>query len=255
MIAEWFEYLTTPCPWSLRRMGYLRESIGIRSRYRRHTAAWAEHLDNSKRVIRAGIEACSDRRKAVIFGAGLVYDLPLEDLSAAFDDVLLVDLVHLRPARRAAARWSNVALVTADLTASLEGVYRGQTDVAAPQAFLDDATVDYVVSANVASQLAVLPVECLRKRFGLGEDAGRDLGAALVQAHLDYLGRFNCPALMISDQTRIWHDGQGREVQRDDALYGLELPPSDESWSWAMAPLGEVERRYSVTNTVVATRI
>ncbi len=255
MIAEWFENLTTPCPWPLRRMGYLRESIGIRSRYRRHAAAWAEHLDNSKRVIRAGIVPGGKHRKALIFGAGLIHDLPLADLSVAFDEVVLVDLVHLRPARQAAAQWPNVRLVAVDLTASVAAFYRGHTEVAAPQDFLDDPTVDYVVSANIASQLAVLPVEWLRKRFGLGEQDGDDLGAALVQAHLDYLRRFDCPVVMISDQTRIWHDGQGREVQRDAALFGVEFPPSDESWSWVVAPLGEVDRHTSITNAVVAARL
>ncbi len=252
MIAEWIENLTTPCPWSLRRMGYLRESIGIRSRYRRHAAAWAAHLDNSKRVIRTGIAPGGHHRKALILGAGLIHDLPLAELCAAFDEVVLVDLVHLRPARQVAARWSNVRLVTVDLTASVAAFYRGQTDVAAPQDFLDDPTVDYVVSANIASQLAVLPVEWLRKRCGLSEQAEDDLGAVLVQAHLDYLGRFDCPVRLITDQTRIWSDGQGQEVQRADALYGVELPPTDESWIWPMVPRGEIDRHHSIANTVVA---
>lgn len=255
MIAEWIEYLTTPCPRYLRRMGYLRESIGIRSRYRRHAGAWAAHLENSKRVIGAGIAACDERRKAVVFGAGLIYDLPLADLSAAFDEVVLVDLVHLRPARQAARRWANIRLAVCDLTASLAGFHQGNFEVGSPADYLDDPAVGYVVSANVVSQLPVLPLEWLGRRFALAEPAGQDLARRLVQGHLDYLRKFACPVCLISDTARIYSDGQGREIERDDALHGVELGPVDEAWSWPVAPPGELDRRYGLTNEVAAVRL
>jgi len=252
MIAEWIEYLTTPCPRYVREMRYLRESIGIRSRYRRHAKAWAPHLENSRRAMLSSVERCNQKHKAVIFGGGLIFDLPLAELVDVFDEVILVDLVHLRPARKAARKWQNIRLDTLDLTASLEGFYRGGRDVLSPSFYLDDPTISLVASANIASQLAVLPVEWLSARFGMDQETGENIARQLIQSHLDYLRRFNCPVCLISDVARVYSDRQGNQVERDDALYGIDPGPIDERWSWNVAPLGEVDRNQGVTNEVAA---
>jgi hypothetical protein len=252
MIAEWIEYLTTSCPSHVREMGYLRESIGIRSRYRRQARAWAPHLENSRRVILSSVARCDNRHTAVIFGGGLIFDLPLAELVDAFDQIILVDLVHLRPARQAARRWQKVRLETLDLTASLEGFHRGERDVVRPPFFLDDPSISLVVSANIASQLSVLPVEWLSARFGMDEDAGENLARQLVREHLDYLRRFNCPVCLISDIARVYHDRKGDQIGHEDALHGIDPGPVEERWSWNVAPVGEVDRHQGVTNEVAA---
>ena len=48
MFAELMEWLTTPCPAAARRLGYLREAIAIRARYRRHHENWRPHLDATR---------------------------------------------------------------------------------------------------------------------------------------------------------------------------------------------------------------
>jgi len=211
-----------------------------------------EHLENSQRFIEVGIAECSNRGKAVVFGAGLIYDLPLAALSTAFDEVVLVDLVHLRPARQAARHWPNIRLVECDLTASLAGLFQGRTELATPDDFLDDAAVGYVVSSNVVSQLPVLPLEWLTRRFGLDDAAGQRLAGLMVQGHLDYLGRFDGPVCLISDQTRVYCTADVEEVAREDALYGIDPGPVNARWNWQIAPLGELDRRYGVSNEVIA---
>jgi len=252
MIAEWIEYLTTPCPRYVREMGYLRESIGIRSRYRRQAKAWAPHLENSRRVILSSVERCDNKHTVVIFGGGLIYDLPLAELVDAFDEIILVDLVHLQPARQAARKWQKVRLETLDLTASLEGIYRGGRDVVPPSFFLDDPAISLVVSANIASQLTILPVEWMNSRFGTDAQAGETLARQLIQSHLDYIRRFNCPVCLISDVARLYYDHEGNQIGREDALHGIDPGSVDERWSWNVAPVGEVDRHQGVTNEVAA---
>src|SRR5688572_3906040 len=81
MLREAAEALLTPCPRYARLMGYLDEVIGIGTRYRLCRAEWQPHLERTKDVIRQGAAGCARRRKAVIFGAGRLYDVPLANLA------------------------------------------------------------------------------------------------------------------------------------------------------------------------------
>ena len=82
MLYEFFEYVLTRCPYPVKAMGFLREAIGIRSRYRRCRTYWADHIERTRSVIRQGMERSRQQRKAVILGAGLLHDIPLPELSA-----------------------------------------------------------------------------------------------------------------------------------------------------------------------------
>ena len=51
MIAEALEWLATPCPLYVRRLGLLSESIAISARHRRCREAWVPHLEQSRYLI------------------------------------------------------------------------------------------------------------------------------------------------------------------------------------------------------------
>ncbi len=122
MLAECLTFLTTPCPWRLRRLGYLGQVIGTQSRFRRCRSAWAPHLENCRRTILEAARSVADRRKATVLGSGLLLDVPLAELAATFKEVALVDVLHMRSARRAAARFPNVRLVEADVSGVIAGL-------------------------------------------------------------------------------------------------------------------------------------
>ncbi len=195
MILELLEYLTTDCPADVRRLGYLKEAIAIKARYRRQCEAWGPHLARSRALVGDAAEHLARRRTALVLGSGLLLDIPLGALSASFDRVLLADLVHLRRARRIAARYPNVALVTADVTGLSAGFrdrvrsgWRG-TPVPQPCLFHDDETIDLVVSANLMAQLPVMPAAALR-RAGRDDQTVQAFCRAVVEAHLAYLAGF-----------------------------------------------------------------
>ena len=249
MILEALEFLTTPCPAHLRRMGYLRESIGIRSRYGRHKQAWEPHLRASRDFIAGALPESGGT--AAVLGAGLVYDLPLEELSRAFNKVLLVDLIHLAPAKRAARKFSNIELLRGDVTGALLGLHEGRTEIGAPDNLLPGG-VDLVISANIASQLPIIPLAWLERRFGFDDDRQEDIGRALIEAHFNWLSELECPVVALFDSERTIRHKDGGETARISALYGAEPPTPHETWTWDIAPLGEEDADHSVQNQVCA---
>ncbi|WP_348626820.1 hypothetical protein [Methylobacterium sp. CCH5-D2] len=147
MLLDLALWLATPAPWRHRRLGYVRESVLLSGRARRCRRAWAPHAARSREAVLA---ACADlplRRAAVVLGSGPLADVPLSQLAAGFERVLLVDAVHPLGARLAARRFPNVRLVTADLAGADDpvGALCGGADL--------------TVSANLLTQLPVVPMD------------------------------------------------------------------------------------------------
>ncbi|MEQ9333251.1 hypothetical protein [Thalassobaculum sp.] len=243
MLREAIDWLVTPSLPFARRSGHLSEFVAIAARRRRHRAAWAPHEARSRAaVLRAAMTVDPDGT-AIILGAGHLYDVPLAELAARFRRVELVDLAFSAATRRAARRLGNVTCIRHDVTESLPELPR----VAAPGFLLDRPDLRFVASVNLLSQLAVVATRELE------DDAADRLGRALVEAHLDWLGRLPCPAALVCDRA-IEIVGPGGEIVASlDPLKGAAAPAADETWTWDLAPRGEVDRVHSVRHVVGAT--
>jgi len=252
MLLEAVSYLTTPCAPYARRMGYLRESIAIEARYNRCRVQWDPHLDASKAVIREAISRCDRHRKAVVLGSGLLLDVPLEDLSDGFKSVLLVDVVHLRTARRKAAEHWNVSLMEADIAGVAEALHHDAHTLFTPnnKLLVDDPEVDLVVSANLASQLPTVPLAYVDRRIHIDTDTAQDFGRDIIAGHLNHLRAFDAVQCLITNRRRTVVDNKGHAVEDVDALYGIELPATDAIWDWEIAPMGEIASNRAIRNEV-----
>lgn len=256
MLTEWITFLTTPCPWPLRRLGYLTEIVGTASRHRRCRRAWAPHLENTREAILAAAETAPGRRKATVLGSGLLLDVPLAELASRFAEVVLVDILHLRPARRAAARFANVRLVAADIAGVAAGLaaFTGGDPLALlpgdPPA-LPEADADLVVSANLLGQLPQVPCARLR-RLGVADGAVDAFARALIRRHVEALARVPGRVCLI---TEIEHQLclEGEIVETFDPLYGTAIGPVTREWLWDIAPKPEVDRTCDLRYRVVAT--
>jgi hypothetical protein len=257
MIVETLEYLATPCARSLRGMGYLRELMGIRGRAWRCWDAWQPHLERSKAIIRKAAARCSQYRKAVILGSGMLYDVPIDELSAAFREVLLVDIVHPLKNWLPAIRHKNLRRVTADITGTAEEVYRvaklprATLPRTEPNLFLDDPEIDLVVSLNLLSQLPVIPTEYLERAGAHSPEAIASFGQHLIASHLTYLRRFPCTVALITDVEKLTLDRAGKLTGKSSLLRGVALPCEGESWTWHLAPRPEADPDYSYHRRVV----
>lgn len=256
MLLEWAHYLSTPAPWAHRRLGYLRESVSLLSRSRRCRRAWAPHLEASRALIGEAIADVPLRRSAIVLGSGLLDDVPLRGLAEAFDSVLLVDAVHPWPSRLQARRHANVRLMTADLSGSAELLLGRSADLLDPLPVLcAGGDVDLVISANLLSQLPILPLDRLASRAGQRlPNPPLDLGRRIVEAHLDALAGLSARVCLITDVEQIETDRDGRITDRLDLLHGVSLPAPDRAWDWDLAPFGEAERDRRLVHRVQAYR-
>lgn len=72
-------------------LGYASTSAAITRLRDANTAAWREHGVNNKQVLLRGAEHAVGSR-AVVVGAGKLYDIPLRKLAERFEQLLLVDV-------------------------------------------------------------------------------------------------------------------------------------------------------------------
>jgi hypothetical protein len=253
MLAEWFKSLTASCPACVRKTGLLRELLAIEARGRRCREFWRPHLDRCKKMILEAAEAAPGRRLAVILGSGPLFDVPLEELAAMFERVVLADAAHLPAARRRARKLHNVELATLDLTGLLDAACSlakrgGRLAVSAPEVFLDEGP-DLVASVNLASQLPLPFLSLLKKTPGYDKAALAALSGEIIAAHFTWLSRFTGQVCLITDLAWIYAEGE-EIIEEEDALGGLEPPPGGERWIWDVAPRGEQSREYCRRNLV-----
>lgn len=252
MLAEFFLLALTPASRPMRRLAYAQDSVRLWSRARRCRAAWAPHEARCQAIVCAAFADLPMRRTAVVLGSGLLRDVPLDALCAAFGKVVLVDAVHLPPVRRRAARYANVTLEARDLSGAADwllGRAMGRADPVGDLAA--DPSVDFVVSANLLSQLPLAP----ERRLDAAPKAGPpDLPDRIVGWHLDDLARFQARVCLITDVDSREIRRDGAQGDRLDLLRGHALPSPDEAWDWTVAPFGEESRRYSVVHRVQAYR-
>jgi hypothetical protein len=259
VILNLVEYLVTPCSWTVRKLGYLNGQLGIKVRHRQCRRAWTGHLERTRQVIRRAILECPRRRKAVVLGSGLLLDVPLADLAAAFEEVVLVDVVHPLGVFLTARWYRNVTLVRADVTGTVAGLAKVANDPAVPlpravpRLFCDDPQVDYVVSVNLLSQLPYVPSYHLEKK-SRPEPEIDAYSRDLIESHLDYLRRLPGVVTLVTDVEKLKVDRAGNIVERFDILYGASLPWKAEEWTWDHEPLRHISPDWAYHRRVCAVR-
>ena len=110
LIRDAIESLTTPFPRHLRDMGHVHELRQLAARATRCCAAWRPHLERSRSLILEAADRCVRNDKALIVGSGLLFDIPITELTRRLREVVLVDILHLWQVRRAVRSYSNVRL-------------------------------------------------------------------------------------------------------------------------------------------------
>ena len=245
-IRAWIEYMANPVPRHLRRMGYVRELRALRARRNGCRNAWHSHLESTRAVILDAAARCEHRRSALIVGSGLLFDIPLAELGAQFESVVLADIVHAWSVHREARRFSNVRLLPVDVTGVVEHCHdlaRRRSPAPLPQRPVDclvGERFDLVASVNVLSQLPVVPNGYLSRRIrSLTEEQTRKFSRALVTNHLDWLCSFPGIACLVTDLERL-HYGDCGLVSREESLWGITLPEGGRDWLWDLAPRPEI---------------
>lgn len=253
MLAELILYATARSSRPLRRLGLVGDAVALWSRATRRRRDWADHERRCHAVVTEAVEGLASRRKVLVLGSGLLRDVPLRHLRDRFAQVVLLDAVHLLPAR-IAARHRDVMAVVGDLTGMADimaGAPGPRRDPLAP--WRDDPELDLVISANVLSQLAMAPAAWLERRPGRA-DLPPDLPARIVGWHLDDLRALRCPVCLLTDVSYRERRRDGSEGPEIDLLYGHDLARPRARWDWEVATWGEVAREVAHVHRVHAWR-
>jgi len=244
MISEWLTSLTTPCAKPFRAMGYLHELIAIGARHRRCRRAWAPHLEACRELIENAAANVEAKGKVVVLGSGHLLDIPLAFLASNFNEVVLVDICHLRNTRKLQKTFPNLHFVEADISGVVDQFSeRLSGDLPEPEigkTIFEGA--DYVISSNLLAQLPIAPLLKLR---GFDQDVQDSFARSIIDNHLALLQNLNCPVTLITETMRLFSD-DGQTLGKTDPLYGAPLNYEGEEWWWDLAPRPEISRDYDL---------
>ncbi len=235
-----------------------KASLDVEARYKRCATPWQPHLKRTRAVILRSAHLTKKRRKAVIFGAGLLHDIPLAELSELFQTVVLVDVVHSRSCQIQASLFPNVSCLRADVTGTASFLIRARKTGAPlppiePDLFKDDESIDLTVSVNLLSQLGCAPAEFLRTSHTPGEI--RAFQRHLIESHLTYLRQRPGHSALITDvawSRRPAPHPQAPTQGRREVLHQVPMPPPDEAWDWLIAPAPESDPHHDLIAHVAA---
>lgn len=258
MLIEMLEYRLTPDGPFSRDYDYLAQSVSLGARYRRQKKAWAPHVENCRRFILDAMAQAPAGGSALVLGSGRLIEIPLAALAEHFGEVVLLDMTQPLIVRRLARRFSNVRWEIGDATGALAALSATLTNggplpdpAQAPP--LSARRYDFALSANLASQLPLLPDEAIeRRRPDIDDKTRQAFGRALIENHFRRLRATADVAAIYTDVESRWTDAAGREAERDDTTWGAVLPPPDRRWEWLIAPAPEAEKLYDLRHHVAA---
>ncbi|MBN7807405.1 hypothetical protein JZX86_18795 [Agrobacterium rosae] len=250
MILEAINYAATYRKTPPEFRPYIRYSINLWARANRCKQAWAEHEENSQRFILTAAAKLRQRRTAVVLGSGLVRDVPLKQLAAAFDTVVLVDLVHLASVRAGLWRHARSTVLSSRDLSGYDQLQAGQ--LLEPLSFLRQVPyLDFVISANLLSQIGTGVRKRLEKEPANAMPG--DTLPRLIHAHIDSLSGLPCKACLVTDTAFKVIDKNGVLHQKEDLLHGVTVPKIAREWDWPVVPFGEESRDYQIIHKVIAS--
>lgn len=190
-----------------RLLPHLWPAVRQWSHDRAQLLGWGPHLRRTVRLVEHRVAGLKARRTVLVLGSASLFEVPLEFLASTFERVILVDAVHLVPARWRVRKLGNVELVWADACRNEDLV------PAILEAVLD---LDLIISLNIPSRVAA---------------AGRDgLGQQMIAAHLAALSACKVPVLLATELSYAEFDLSGRMLKHRDLVLGYPMPRAEQCW-------------------------
>ena len=254
MIKELITYFTEKVSKEAKAFGHLYEAISLIEKEKRCQSFWLAHRAHCKNFISKYTNNVSNKDKILILGSGPLHEIPIEYLSREFKQVDLVDMVHLKSIKNAYTHLRNIQFIEADITElELEIMKIKKIINHEPQLFLQDQ-YDLVISANLMSQLPYHLQNYLEKKANpkLSENELDQFGNQVTLDHYNYLNKFSCPVLLITDiETQIF-DKNDLLIEHFNPYNHIHLPIPAETWIWNVAPIPEYQKDVALKMKVAA---
>jgi len=261
MLSEAFEFLLTPTTKLARKYGFLYSSIALRHRYERCKKIWIPHLKNCQDLFNETVQKVPQKRHVIILGSAHLHEIPIHLLLKDFEQITLVDVVHPLKHHWLAKRNPRVKLVTQDLTEglqyleslqSLEDLHQLNDRLAKEEIFKFSG--DLIISANLLSQLALLPIEAIERKIkrSLTIEEKDKVCTAFAENHVRNLSRCEGKKLIYADRTVTYKNRNGEIIYQ--GFYPVDFSGFQflKKWNWSIAPIGEASKEYSIEMTIEA---
>lgn len=263
MIREALIFLLTPTTSIAKKYGFLYQSIALQHRFQRCKTVWLPHLKNCQELFQETLKDLPQKKSVVVMGSAHLHEIPLHLLTGNFENITLVDIVHPLKHHWLAKRNPRLRLITQDLSLSLDKL----DSISSPEDLqtliqklrekeLFNFQADLIISANILSQLALLPMEALEKKIkrSLTIEEKDGFCTAFAEMHLENLKKCQGRKLIYADREVIYRDPQGKEIYRGKYPVSFAGFKKLREWMWMLAPLKEASKDYSIEMKIEAYR-
>jgi hypothetical protein len=225
LIQEFLTYIFSNCSKEARVFGHLYESISIIEREKRRRLDWLDHRNHCKELIKNEISKLKLRNKILILGSGPLHEIPMEFIIDSFENIILVDIIHPKHIVKKFSSHPKVTLVEKDITAVERLLIDKQELIQIiPDDFLDDS-FDFVISANVMSQLALHITNYCSKNLAHKFTSLELENYSLIisKNHYHYLKNFSCKVLLITDIEKIYLNKKHERLESEKTIHILNF--------------------------------
>jgi hypothetical protein len=232
----------------LRKMDFFSDQAGIIRRYQREAHEWQPHLEATKKFI---LQSATSKSHGTVFimGSGWLLDVPLEELSAMFQRVVLFDIYHPSQVRHYIRKFSNVECKELDITGgtikqTFDLVSNARKSKVLPdisvlksEGFQYPDTADFYVSVNILNQLDILLADYITKYFPQAEYLLFPIRQLIQQQHINSLPKGR--TALITDYEECVIHKRGLVESRKNLLY-CTFPSviNQQQWIWKFDHLG-----------------
>ncbi len=222
--------------------GLNKDREGLITRYLNEKKNWESHIQNTKQYI---LKATENKKKGlcVILGSGWWLDLPYQELSAIFKNLIFIDISHPNQIIHKAKKFKNIELIKADVSGAFMPVYKyfkGKGGFPDNNEFLpenntfglpDNLKPDFVVSLNILNQLSFFPKKFLSSNKLVKEDKINHIVKKIEEHHINNLPLNK--SCLITDYLQYEYDNENKLLQEMKRLVAdLPVNSSRKEWIW-----------------------
>lgn len=259
MLIEWIQSKLTVASKTVRTIGFVDSTVALEARHKRCAKAWRPHLERCHMAILKNLPL--NAKNILIVGSGPLLEIPIDELLKRNLHVTLMDVVHpSRPRKLAKKNPAQIELLEKDVTGvvdvikskNLEDVRNFKFRPPTVESLFADRKFDYVVSANLISQLSLDPYEVVKKYHWADDAYFVRLAKRMGDEHLEWLKSFRTNILVIADVERTYFDKHGQKADHTASAYRLSQGQLLETWDWEISPLGETSKDFCYIMSVEA---
>lgn len=261
MLREALLYLITPKTPLAKKYGFLYESIGLQARFERVKKYWLPHLKNCQDVFLKCARELPQKQSVVLLGSAHLHEIPLHLLVENFETITLVDVIHPWRHHWLAKKNPRLKLITQDLSLILERLDQIQ-NLDELRAYLDEISqkelfyfsADLIVSSNILSQLALLPMSAIEKKMKRNLELSEkdEISTLITEMHLKNLKKCEGRKLIYCDRKVIYRNPEGEVIYEGQYPVSFAGYKKIKEWMWNLAPLKEASKNYSIEMKVEA---